>query len=98
MADQTTSSIVIDASPSTVMGVIADFPAYPEWAQGMKEVDVLKEGPHGRALQVHFELEASPIRDSYVLEYDWQGDERVSWHLVEGNMLKAMQGAYILRT
>jgi hypothetical protein len=22
----------------------------------------------------------------------------VSWHLVEGNMLKAMQGAYILRT
>jgi ribosome-associated toxin RatA of RatAB toxin-antitoxin module len=98
MADQTTSSIVIDASPSAVMGVIADFPAYPEWAQGMKEVDVLQEGPQGRALQVHFELEASPIRDSYVLEYDWQGDERVSWHLVEGNMLKAMQGAYILRT
>ncbi|HET6911085.1 MAG TPA: cyclase, partial [Mycobacteriales bacterium] len=42
-------------------------------------------------------LEASPIRDSYVLEYDWQGDSQVTWHLVEGKMLKAMQGAYILR-
>lgn len=97
MADQTTSSIVIEAPPSAVMGVIADFPAYPDWAQGMKEATVLQEGPAGRALQVHFELDASPIRDSYVLEYDWRGDDQVSWHLVEGKMLKAMQGAYILR-
>ena len=30
MAEQTTSSIHIDASPAQVMAVIADFPAYPE--------------------------------------------------------------------
>ena len=35
MADQTTSSIVVDATPAEVMAVIADFPAYPEWVQGM---------------------------------------------------------------
>ena len=34
MAEQTTSSIVIAADPAAVMAVIADFPAYPEWAQG----------------------------------------------------------------
>ena len=97
MAEQTTSSIVIDASASAVMDVIADFPAYPEWAQGMKQVEVVQEGAGGRADRVHFELDASPIRDSYVLEYDWQGDEQVTWHLVQGKMLKAMEGAYILR-
>jgi len=97
MAEQTTSSIVIDATPAQVMEVIADFEAYPEWAQGMKRVEVLESGPEGRALEVHFELEAAPIKDSYTLGYDWHGDSAVRWNLVEGKMLKAMQGAYELR-
>ncbi|GAB3666872.1 SRPBCC family protein [Nocardioides korecus] len=97
MSEQTTSSIQIDAGPAEVMAVIADFPAYPEWAQGMKEARVLDTAPDGRAQRVHFELEASPIKDSYVLAYDWHGDSSVTWHLVEGKMLKAMTGAYELR-
>ena len=97
MAEQTTSSIIVDATPAQVMAVIADFAAYPEWAQGMKEAEVVEEGPDGRAEQVHFELEAAPIKDSYTLAYDWQGDSAVRWNLVEGRMLKAMEGAYELR-
>jgi ribosome-associated toxin RatA of RatAB toxin-antitoxin module len=97
MAEQTTSSIVIDASAAEVMAVIADFPAYPEWAQGMKKAEVVEEGAEGRAKKVHFELEAAPIKDSYTLGYDWHGDSAVRWNLVEGKMLKAMQGAYELR-
>jgi ribosome-associated toxin RatA of RatAB toxin-antitoxin module len=97
MAEQTTSSIIIDATPQHVMAVIADFEAYPLWAQGMKRVDVVEEGPEGRARKVHFELEAAPIKDSYTLGYDWHGDSAVRWNLIEGKMLKAMQGAYELR-
>jgi ribosome-associated toxin RatA of RatAB toxin-antitoxin module len=97
MAEQTTSSIIVDATPAQVMEVIADFPAYPEWAQGMKEAEVVEQGPDGRAEKVHFELEAAPIKDSYTLAYDWQGDSAVRWNLVEGRMLKAMEGAYELR-
>ncbi len=97
MAEQTTSSIVIDATPAQVMAVIADFPAYPEWAQGMKAAEVLDEGSGGRAKKVHFDLDSAPIKDSYSLVYDWQGDTAVRWHLVEGRILKAMEGAYELR-
>jgi ribosome-associated toxin RatA of RatAB toxin-antitoxin module len=97
MAEQTTSSIVIDAPAAEVMAVIADFPAYPEWAQGMKQAEVVEEGADGRADQVHFELEATPIKDSYTLAYDWKGDSSVTWRLVEGKMLKAMEGAYVLK-
>ena len=97
MAEQTTSSIVVDAPAAEVMAVIADFPAYPEWAQGMKQAEVVEEGADGRADKVHFELEATPIKDSYTLSYDWKGDSSVTWELVEGKMLKAMQGAYVLR-
>ena len=36
MAEQTTSSIVVDAEPAAVMEVIGDFAAYPEWAKGVQ--------------------------------------------------------------
>ena len=94
MAEQTTSSIVIDAAPAAVMGVIADFEAYPSWAQGVKKAEPVDAGK--RPEQVYFELDASPIKDAYTLAYDWDGDNGVSWNLVEGRMLKAMDGAYLL--
>jgi carbon monoxide dehydrogenase subunit G len=94
MAEQTTSSILIDAPPAAVMQVIADFEAYPSWAQGVKKAEPVDAGE--RPEQVYFELDASPIKDAYTLAYDWDGDRGVSWGLVEGKMLKAMDGAYIL--
>ena len=41
--------------------------------------------------------EATPIKDAYTLSYVWKGDSSVTWELVEGKMLKAMEGAYLLR-
>lgn len=96
MAEQTTSSIVIDAEPRRVMSVISDFPSYPAWAQGVKTAQVVQAAGDGRADRVYFELDAGPIKDSYTLSYDWDGDEAVRWTLVEANMLKAMDGAYEL--
>jgi ribosome-associated toxin RatA of RatAB toxin-antitoxin module len=78
------------------MGVIADFESYPEWATGVKKCTVVRDGDNGRAEQVRFVLDASPIRDEYVLAYVWSGDEQVTWTLAEGHMVKAMDGAYVL--
>ena len=96
MADQTESSIVIEAPPADVMAVIADFPAYPTWAKGVTVADVVSEFPDGRAEQVYFSLDVSPIKDEYTLEYVWSGDDHVTWTLVEGKMLRALDGAYVL--
>src|SRR3954453_15597106 len=97
MADQASSSITIKADQATIMGIIADFPAYPEWTGSIKTAEVLDEGDGGRAKQVRFVLDAGVIRDDYVLEYDWNGDDEVNWHLVKGGVLKGMDGTYALR-
>jgi ribosome-associated toxin RatA of RatAB toxin-antitoxin module len=97
MAEQTTSSIVVDAPPASVMAVIADFAAYPAWAKGVKTADVRSTNADGSADQVYFELDVSPIKDEYTLAYDWDGDRQVTWELVEGKMLRALDGAYVLR-
>lgn len=100
MADRTESSIVIDAQPGDVLDVIADFEAYPEWAGEMKRVQILVEEGDGWADQVEFTLDAGIIKDTYVLEYDWDvvedGTGVVSWSLVSASVLKAMNGSYTL--
>jgi len=80
-----------------VMGVIADFAAYPQWASGIKAADVLAAGPGDRAERVRFTLDAGVIKDTYVLRYDWRGDEQVRWELDErGSAVSEMSGAYLL--
>ena len=96
MAEQTSSSIVVDAPPADVMAVIADFESYPEWAKGVQQADVVEQGSGDRAEQVYFALDVSPIKDEYTLAYVWEGDREVTWTLVEGNMLRALDGAYTL--
>ncbi|MFC7725109.1 SRPBCC family protein [Nocardioides sp. GCM10028917] len=96
MAEQTSSSIVVDAPPADVMAVIADFESYPEWAKGVQKAEVVEPGTGDRADQVYFALDVSPIKDEYTLAYDWDGDREVTWTLVEGNMLRALDGAYTL--
>ncbi|RJL31480.1 SRPBCC family protein [Bailinhaonella thermotolerans] len=96
MADRTTSRIVIDAPAAEIMSVIADFPAYPEWAGQVRGVRVVEEGPDGRASKVRFALDAGVIKDEYTLGYDW-GEDQVSWHVVEGGaVVSELNGSYRL--
>ncbi|WP_040336745.1 SRPBCC family protein [Candidatus Blastococcus massiliensis] len=96
MADQSTQSIVVEAPAADVMAVIADFPAYPQWVAAAKTVEVLEEGPDGRARRVHFVLDAGAVKDDYVLDYTWDGDRKVQWRLVKGQMQKRNDGSYTL--
>ena len=100
MPEQTTSSIVVDAAPAAVMDVIADFDSYPVWAKGVKVSEVRSSfGPEqqDRAREVFFTLDVAPVKDEYTLAYVWDGDLQVTWTLVEGKMLKALDGAYVLK-
>ena len=97
MADRTTASIAVAAHRADVMAVIADFPAYPEWASGVRSAEVIGRGDGGRASQVRFALDAGVIKDSYVLSYDWDGDDGVRWDLAEpGSVITVLSGGYLL--
>lgn len=96
MAEQTRSSITVAAPAAPIMAVIADFDAYPDWAN-VKRAETLESGPDGRASSVRFTLDAGVLKDTYVLGYTWSGDTRVSWRLLEeGSMVSGMDGAYTL--
>ena len=80
------------------MAVIADFASYPQWASAVRSAEVIgRGGGGGRASQVRFALDAGVIRDSYVLSYDWDGNDGVRWDLSEpGSVITALSGGYLL--
>ena len=93
---RTSSDIVIAAPRADIMAVIADFAQYPEWATGVRRAEVVS-GDESRPDQVHFVLDAGPIRDEYDLGYTWDDDNGVRWKLVRaGSMLTDMDGTYQL--
>src|SRR5438477_9740377 len=97
MADVTESSIAIPASPKQVMAVIADFEAYPDWNDEVKQVEILSVHEVGeQPAEVRFVLDAGVIKDDYVLEYEWPAANEVRWHLVSAQLLSAMDGSYVL--
>ena len=60
----------------------------------------LSEEGDGWPDQVEFVVDAGAIKDTYVLDYEWDVDEEgtgvVSWGLVKATVLKAMNGSYTL--
>ncbi|SHK86302.1 Ribosome association toxin PasT (RatA) of the RatAB toxin-antitoxin module [Pseudonocardia thermophila] len=97
MADATSSTIRIDAPPEQVMAVIADFPAYPTWAEQINGVEIVSEDGEGRAERVRFTMDAGPIKDTYTLDYTWAPDGMsVRWTLVKGQIQRAQDGSYVL--
>ncbi|GAB3645864.1 SRPBCC family protein [Streptomyces sparsus] len=96
MAEHTRSSITIDAAPAEVMDVIADFARYPEWTGEVKEAEVLSTDDRGRARNVRLLLDAGAIKDEHTLGYEWPGPGEVRWSLVKSQMLRALDGSYLL--
>ncbi|MGX2997727.1 SRPBCC family protein [Streptomyces sp. JNUCC 64] len=97
MAEYTSSSIRIEAAPADVMAVIADFSRYPDWTGEVKEAQVLAADADGRAERVRLVMDAGAIKDDQTLAYTWNGAHEVSWTLVKSQMLRSLDGSYLLK-
>ena len=95
MLDQATETETIAASPQRCFDVAIDFERYPEWAHDVKEANVLERDAQGRATKVEYRASALGRSTHYTLAYDYsQAPERLSWTLVEGDIMRVIDGAY----
>jgi carbon monoxide dehydrogenase subunit G len=97
MAERTEGSIEVAAPPTKIMDVIADFPAYPEWA-GVKSAEVLEADPDGWPTRVKMSVSQMGFNADYTLAYQYAPDDGgLSWTTVEATgAVKDIQGEYLL--
>jgi ribosome-associated toxin RatA of RatAB toxin-antitoxin module len=80
-----------------VFGVAADVAAYPEWATGVAEVEVLETDSAGRAARARFEVDGFIRKIHYELEYEYDPPHRMAWTAVPGEDIREMEGYYEFR-
>ncbi|MFI5053297.1 MAG: SRPBCC family protein, partial [Acidimicrobiia bacterium] len=95
MADETHEEIHVDADPTRCFELASRFEDYPEWAGDVKAATVLARDDAGRGTRVEYRASALGRTIRYVLDYDFaQAPAAFSWTLVEGDMLRALDGRY----
>jgi hypothetical protein len=95
MADQATERITIDAPPRKCWDVALEFERYPEWAKDVKRAVVLSRDGDDRPREVEFTAAAMGRTTNYTLQYDYSGaPERLAWSLVQGDIMKTLEGYY----
>lgn len=94
MAEGTFSTLEIDATPEELYDVAADVASYPDWASGVKEVEVLDVDGDGRVDRARFVLEGFVKEIEYVLKYTHDRPSVLSWVAEDSADLKMLEGSY----
>jgi uncharacterized membrane protein len=95
VSDAVRDSIVVNADPDTILDVVADLEAYPEWQAEVKGVEVLETDDDGWPTKARLDVDVKVAQASMVLEYSY-GENEMRWRLLEGKGLTRNDGAYIL--
>jgi uncharacterized membrane protein len=95
VSNEVRDDILVEADQDAVMDVIADFEAYPDWQDEIKEVEVLETDDDGWGTKVRYHVDAGILAATLVLEYEYL-DDGFRWWLVDGDKVKKNDGRYIL--
>lgn len=94
MAEGTFQTLEIDAPAEILYDVVADIASYPEWATGVKEVDVLETNEDGEVLKARFIVEGFIKEIEYILSYTHDRPNSLSWTSIESPDVKMLEGSY----
>jgi ribosome-associated toxin RatA of RatAB toxin-antitoxin module len=95
MADVAHEQIHVEADPLDCFDLATDFESYPSWVNDVKEARILTRDDVGRPARVEYRAAALGRSIRYVLDYDYgEAPAAFSWTLVEGDMLRAIDGTY----
>lgn len=83
-----TASFFVSATPERAYAIMTDHPKLPEFMPNLDVCRVRKQGP-GWA-----EVEMTNAKGTMVLRREYEPPRRITWSLVEGTMLKRVDGSW----
>jgi ribosome-associated toxin RatA of RatAB toxin-antitoxin module len=85
---------IFDVDAESLYQVLVDYESYPEFVDGVSDINVLKENEKGATVEYSLNL----IKTfTYVLEMKHEKNKSVSWKLKEGDIFKANTGSWQLK-
>ncbi len=95
MTEGTFQTLEIDAPAEALYDVAADIASYPEWATGVKEVEVLERTSDGLVERARFVVAGMVKEIEYVLRYTHDRPNVLSWVAEEDSKdVRMLEGSY----
>ena len=88
-------SIVIDVAADKLFDVINDFGKYAEFLPEVKKTEVR---PEGAVTVVTYTIDVKATKIAYTLKHTGTKPTKLEWHLVKGDMMKANDGTWTLKS
>ncbi len=94
MAESTVQTIEIAAPPAACFAAAADLASYPDWATGVRSVEVLATDESGRASRADFVIDGMVKEIAYTLDYSYDEPTSITWKAIPGEDISEMDGSY----
>jgi len=84
-------TVEVAASPETVMSIVADFEAYPQWNEEIKGCWVLARYDDGRPSQLRLDVAVSGMDGSYICAVYYPSPAEIYTVLQQGDLFSKQQ-------
>ncbi len=84
-------TVEVAASPETVMSIVADFEAYPQWNEEIKGCWVLARYDDGRPSQLRLDVAVSGMDGSYICAVYYPNPAEIYTVLQQGDLFSKQQ-------
>ena len=97
MAEGTIQSIEIAADAESIFAIACDVDSYPDWAAGVRTVDVHDHDEHDRPARATFTIDGMMKPITYTLVYEYAEPESIAWEAEPSPDIKEMKGSYTFK-
>ncbi|MBC7644676.1 MAG: SRPBCC family protein [Thermoleophilia bacterium] len=94
MAEHGTVTVELDATPEELFAIVTDLESYPDWVDGIVEVEVLEVADEGLPLSSRMTADVKIRTVSYTLSYEYEYPTVVTWTSEPGGDVKLIEGSY----
>lgn len=84
-------TVEVAADAATVMGIVADFEAYPQWNDEVKGLWVLARYPDGRPSQLRLDASYSGFEGTFIQAVYYPTDTQIQTVLQQGDLFSKQE-------
>ena len=84
-------TVEVDASADTIMAIVADFEAYPEWNEEIKGCWILARYDDGRPSQLRLDVQVQGMDGSYICAVYYPSPAEIYTVLQQGDLFAKQQ-------
>ncbi|BBZ46354.1 SRPBCC family protein [Mycobacterium parmense] len=84
-------TVEVSADPASIMAIVADFEAYPQWNEGIKGTWVLARYDDGRPSQLRLDTDVQGMQSTFIQAVYYPGENQIQTVLQQGDLFSKQE-------